>query len=627
VIFVRGVGLLCALALLNGCDVGPPAFDRAADEEASHGPVDTADVATLPDVPTALDVETTGGFAPGEGTTGSAAAESATAASTADGSAAAPPDAAPGGEATATGDTGAGGAPGAAGGDTARTEASRWGSVPGGPVSSRTAAPAGDSLVSLDSARGADGPIVNGQDGSAGARDEPAGADRPDERTAVGSQRFPRPDDIRGLYVNAWAAGSQARMSELLDIADRTEINALVIDIKDASGYVSHRTNIPLAHEIGATGEIRIRDIAALLDKLDSAGVYPIARIVIVKDPLLAEHRPELAAQDTAGGVWADEKGVRWLNPYDTAVWEYHIALAREVAKLGFPEVQWDYVRFPDAPASQLDRAIFHGANGRTKAQAVRDFLAYSRERLAELDVVSTADVFGVTTSAARDVGIGQLWESFIDVVDVALPMVYPSHYWQGSFGLDAPNAYPYEIVRHALTDATRRSGRVDGAGATRPWLQDFTLGEPRYSAPEVRAQIQATYDVGIDEWILWNPGSRYTVNALEPARGFRYEPWVRVGGTIVPVSRRFEAIDAWRVKEAARKAAERAARDSAAARAARDTLATNAILDSLRPAPPVDTSAIERLDSIRAVRELLDTRPDGTIRLDSAANDTIPGR
>ena len=355
---------------------------------------------------------------------------------------------------------------------------------------------------------------------------------------------FERPEHVRGLYVNSWSGGSRRRMAALLDLARRTEINSFVIDIKDASGYVSHRTGVPLAREIGATGEIRIPSMNWLLGKLEEAGIYPIARIVIVKDPVLAAAHPELAVQDTAGGAWADNNGTVWLNPFNRRVWDYHVALAREVAEMGFPEIQWDYVRFPDAPASALARAHFPGREGRPRTEAIREFLAYSRAELSDLGVDVTADVFGVTTSATRDVGIGQVWESFIDVVDVALPMVYPSHYWRGSFGYDRPNSYPYEIVRRALEEAVERSAEMAGAGATRPWLQDFTLGAPRYEAPEVRAQIQATYDVGIQEWILWNPGSRYTEAALEPAEGFVEEPLVRIANEIIPVSRRFELFD-----------------------------------------------------------------------------------
>ncbi len=376
------------------------------------------------------------------------------------------------------------------------------------------------------------------------ALEDPAAAEVEPDLPARTFFHFTRPEHVRGIYVNAWSAGSRRRLAALIDLAARTEINTFVIDIKDATGYVSHRTRVPLAHEIGATGEVRIPNLAWTLERLEEAGIYPIARIVIVKDPLLAAARPELAVQDTAGGTWVDNKGIVWLNPFSREVWDYHVELAREVAAMGVREVQWAYVRFPDAPASALGRASYPGRDGRAKTDAIREFLDYSRGNLSELGVDVTADVFGVTTSARRDVGIGQVWETFIDVVDVALPMVYPSHYWKGSFGINEPNAHPYEIVRKALEDALSRSSELEGAGATRPWLQDFTLGPPRYEAPEVRAQIQAAYDVGIDEWVLWNPSSRYTQAALEPAGGFIEEPLVRIANEIVPVSRRFELFD-----------------------------------------------------------------------------------
>ena len=254
----------------------------------------------------------------------------------------------------------------------------------------------------------------------------------PANRTFV----FHRPDHVRGIYVNSWSGGSRRRMAALLDLARRTEINTFVVDIKDASGYVSHPSKVPLAVEIGATEDIRIPSLSWLLGELEAAEIYPVARIVIVKDPILAAARPEVAIQDTAGGVWTDNNDVVWLNPFNRDVWEYHVDLAREVAEMGFREIQWDYVRFPDAPASALGRAHFPGRDGQPRTAAIRGFLAYSREALSDLEVDVTADVFGVTTSATGDVGIGQVWESFIDVVDVALPMVYPSHYWKGSFGI-----------------------------------------------------------------------------------------------------------------------------------------------------------------------------------------------
>ncbi len=364
----------------------------------------------------------------------------------------------------------------------------------------------------------------------------PDGSVRPD---------FERPEAIRGIYLNAWAAGSSRRRAALLALAGTTEINTFVIDIKDATGYVSHRSELEAVQAIGADGEIRIADLPGLLRELEERDIYPIARIVIVKDPLLTAARPELAVQDTAGGVWVDSKEIVWMNAYDRGVWEYVVDLAREVALLGFPEIQWDYVRFPDAPRADLERASFPGDSIGPRTEAIRGLLGYARDELDALGlgVQSTADVFGVTTSVRRDVGIGQVWETFIDRVDAALPMVYPSHYWTGSFGIEEPNGAPYEIVREAIGDAVERSEAVAGAGRVIPWLQDFTLGAPRYEAPEVRAQMVATYDAGVDEWILWNPGSSYTEDALEPVGGWVEEPKIRVGGRIVPESERFEVL------------------------------------------------------------------------------------
>lgn len=404
--------------------------------------------------------------------------------------------------------------------------------------------------------------------------------------SAVGPLGFRRPEHVHGIYLNAWAAGSKKRVEELIDLARRTEINAFVIDIKDATGYVSHPTEVPMAREIGATGEVRIRDLPGLLRRLRDEGIYPIARIVIVKDPLLSAAHPDWAVQTKAGGVFKDGKGIVWMNPYNHNLWEYEVSLAREVAQMGFPEIQWDYIRFPDIPASEKELVDYPGAGDTPKSEAIHDFLAYSHAQLAPLGVRVTADVFGVTTSARRDIGIGQVWESFIGAVDVAQPMVYPSHYWEGSFGFETPNAYPYEIVHRALTDALGRSAEVEGAGATRPWLQDFTLGKPRYEAPEVRAQIQAAYDAGIQEWILWNPGSHYTEDALEPVGGWKQEPTMRIANRIVPVSERTAVLDSLQAVAAAAdsaKAAQRAAQDSARIRRARAAVdSARAVADSV---------------------------------------------
>ncbi len=336
----------------------------------------------------------------------------------------------------------------------------------------------------------------------------------------VAAPRVPKPRAVKGLYLNAWTAGSSRRMSQLIALADSTEINSFVIDVKDVTGYVSYATGVALARQIGADKEIRIRDIRGLLERLRQHGIYPIARIVVFKDQLLAKRRPDLAIQKEDGSVWIDHNGELWIDAFNREVWDYAIALAREAVLLGFSEVQWDYVRFPDVPDRFMKTAVYPARAGRTKEDAIREFLKYSREQLADLGVPVTADVFGLTVSAPTDMGIGQRWEKMVDVTDVLLPMVYPSHYAKGSYGIPVPNADPYTTVKKAMDYAVERTRGVEGAASIRPWLQDFTLGWPSYGAAEVRAQIQATYDAGLEEWVLWNPSSRYTAAALAPKGG-----------------------------------------------------------------------------------------------------------
>ncbi|HEX6309596.1 MAG TPA: putative glycoside hydrolase [Longimicrobiales bacterium] len=333
-----------------------------------------------------------------------------------------------------------------------------------------------------------------------------------------GVPRMRRPSVVKGLYLNAWAAGSDAKLDRLIRIANETEINAFVIDVKEG-GEISYRSRVPLARAIGADRQY-IADPRAMLRKLRANGIYPIARIVVFKDGVLSKARPDWAVQHVDGGDWLDNDGYRWVDSFNQHVWDYNVAIAREALELGFAEVQWDYVRFPDVPQSLMRQAVWPAAEGRTKADGIRDFLLYSRDQLAQYDVEVTADVFGLTTSARSDMGIGQLWEKMADATDVLLPMVYPSHYVRGSYGIAHPNASPYETVKTALEHAVRRSQGIDNAATVRAWLQDFTLGQPRYDASYVRAQIDAVYDAGLKEWVLWHPGSNYTVGALASADG-----------------------------------------------------------------------------------------------------------
>jgi len=361
---------------------------------------------------------------------------------------------------------------------------------------------------------------------AAPAADTAAKTDRAPARV-----RVPRPDSLRALYVNAWAAGSRSRMRDLIAIADSTEINAFVVDVKESDTFLTYdSTAIALAKEIGADQRPGSKWLPALLDTLRAHRIYPIARIVVFKDRMLAQKKPELAIRDRAGGVWLDGDGKPWVNPYDRRVWEYNLAIAREALDMGFHEVQWDYVRFPDVTPAVRAGMVFPGAGAKTRWENIRDFIRWSRAELARSGAPVSADIFGVMTNVENDMGIGQLWEEVVRAADQVHPMVYPSHYRAGYYGFRLPDANPYEVVRLALEDGTVRAGYVRAPGtrvaAIEPWLQAFTADYLHdgitYDAARLRAQIQATYDAGLTGWILWNPGSNFAPYraALRPERG-----------------------------------------------------------------------------------------------------------
>jgi hypothetical protein len=328
---------------------------------------------------------------------------------------------------------------------------------------------------------------------------------------------FTRPSEVKALYVNAWAFSS-SRLWQLVRLADSTDVNALVVDVKDDTGCLLYRSTVHTARVIGADACARTVDVRARLDTLHAHGIYAIARIVVAKDPLLAEGKRAWSVRE-GGGLWRDRIGSAWVDAYNDSVWVYSAELAREAVELGFEEVQFDYVRFPDEPRSRMVRAVFPARRkGEPPREAVRRQVQLLTGLLKPLGVPVTFDVFGLTASTTGDLGIGQVWEDFVDVADVVLPMVYPSHYTRGAFGFQTPNAHPYNVVRLALTDALARS-RSPSAAQIRPYLQAFTLGRrlPRYTPFEIREQIRAANDLGIESWVLWNPRSVYQRAALPP--------------------------------------------------------------------------------------------------------------
>jgi len=315
--------------------------------------------------------------------------------------------------------------------------------------------------------------------------------------------------EVKGIYATGAAAGSP-KIESLIKLIETTELNALVIDLKDGTGRVSYQSGLEAVEQTGA-GTAKIKEITGLVRTLRIKDIYPIARIVVFKDPVFAAARPDLAVQRKSGGVWKDYKGLAWMDPYSREVWDYNLALAEEAAQMGFREVQFDYVRFPsDGP---MQEAVYTHADENSPEDTIAEFLKEAHKRLSKYGVYVSADVFGLTTTVQDDMRIGQKWEKITSNVDYISPMVYPSHYISGNYGLKDPNREPYATVRRSLADAVYRN--PENGATIRPWLQDFSLGYP-YGPEEVRAQIQAAYDAGVTQWLLWNARNVYTEEALE---------------------------------------------------------------------------------------------------------------
>lgn len=328
-------------------------------------------------------------------------------------------------------------------------------------------------------------------------------------------------EKVRGIYVTGPMAGS-AGMDNLIALVDETELNAMVIDVKNDDGNITYQMDLDSVKDMGACMNY-ISDMEGLMAELKEHNIYTIARIVCFKDPYLAQGKPELALTKPDGTPVTDANGLAFVNPYREETWEYIVDVAIAAADLGFDEVQFDYVRFPiGADADAADYGV--DLNTYTKEQAITGFLSYAAERLHENDIAFGADVFGTIIGSETDVErVGQNYQTIGGIADVLSPMVYPSHYANGVFGLDVPDAYPYETVLGALQGSVRELETVDEAerAVVRPWLQSFTAtwvpGHISYEGEAIRKQIQAVYDAGYEEWILWNASNRYSAEGLAP--------------------------------------------------------------------------------------------------------------
>ena len=334
----------------------------------------------------------------------------------------------------------------------------------------------------------------------------------------IGTESQPRvielqPFTPKALYLSSYGIGSLKLRRAALDIVDKSQINTLVIDIKTDSAIVGYKSSVPLAAEIGAQKIITVRDMPAQLAALREQGIYTIARIVTFKDNLLARAHPELAVKNSSGGVWQDREGLAWADPFKHEVWEYNLALAEEAARMGFDEVQFDYVRFPDTRG-----LVFSKPNTeQNRVETITGLLAAARARLAPYNVFVSADIFGYVCWNLNDTEIGQRLEELAANVDYLSPMLYPSGFQFGIPGYRNPVANSHEIIYRSLERARVRSGL--SAARFRPWLQafrDYAFDRRQFGPEEIQQQISAAEKFGSGGWMLWNPRNVYSLDAIQ---------------------------------------------------------------------------------------------------------------
>lgn len=322
----------------------------------------------------------------------------------------------------------------------------------------------------------------------------------------------------KAVYVTFGTAGSD-RINDIIDLIKRTELNAVVIDLKDYTGRVPFETASEIIKKVGSE-KIYIKDIKALIKMLHQNNIYAIARIAVFEDNYLPRERTDLALKRVGGGIWEDNNGLAWLDPASHEVWDYNLEIAKEAIKVGFDEINFDYIRFPSD--GSLGNIIYPFWDGKTpKKEIIRQFFEYVNQRIKPLGVPISADLFGLTTTSNNDLGIGQWLEYAAPNFDYICPMVYPSHYPPTYLGFENPAEHPYEVIYDALK---KGSGRIASLSAQfpgkpmaklRPWLQDFNMGAI-YDAHMIELEKRATYDAGGFGWLIWNPRNIYTEDALE---------------------------------------------------------------------------------------------------------------
>jgi hypothetical protein len=325
-----------------------------------------------------------------------------------------------------------------------------------------------------------------------------------------------RPHNIKAAYLTYYGVGDRGIRTRVLDLTSRTELNAVVIDVKGDRGWILYRTEVELALAIGAQGPATLKDFDGLMADFKARGIYTIARIVTFKDNILATARPDLAVIDTrTGKPWIDNEKLAWVDPFREEVWAYNIAIGQEAIRRGFDEVQFDYVRFPTD--GKLGAARYaKPVSKETRLPAIVGFLDKARRELGASGAFVGADVFGYTAFNENDTDIGQRIEEMAPHLDYICPMVYPSGYHKGIPGHLNPILVPYNVVHESVRLIRKRSGHT--VARVRPWLQDFkdyAFDRRIFGVSEVRAQIRGSEEAGGAGWMLWNPRNDYTGSAL----------------------------------------------------------------------------------------------------------------
>ncbi|MCB9017680.1 MAG: putative glycoside hydrolase [Paludibacteraceae bacterium] len=329
---------------------------------------------------------------------------------------------------------------------------------------------------------------------------------------------------VKGIYVTGPIAGHR-RFKELLRLVEKTELNAMVIDVKNDNGEVTYRMDCSMVEQFGVVTRY-IRDVRSLLDTLHKKNIYVIGRVVTFRDPLLAKKKPEWCVHRKNGDIYYDRSGLAWVNPYNREVWKYLANVGVTAAFDGFDEIQYDYIRFStEVKNGEVDYGF--DSDSISKQKIITEFVKYSASRMNAHNIEFSADVFGTVIDSPKDSrDVGQDYVAMGENLSTLSPMIYPSHYAKMVYRLDNPNNHPYEAILCALRASKQALDTLDVECRpnVRPWLQDFSAtwisGARSYSAEDVRAQIRAVYDAGYEEWLLWNASNRYREAALKPKHG-----------------------------------------------------------------------------------------------------------